>query len=220
MDVQESLLRLFPSLELDRDSVLASLFATARRLRIDAGERAFYPGAACAGYTLIVEGRIRCQVLSESGRHVVLYFVGPGQSCVLTTSCLLGGSRYPAEGIAETAVTALALPPGQFREAIEKSAGFRSFVFDGLSASLSTVMGRIADVVFGDIDDRLVESLLRDGTRSIARTHQQLADELGTAREVISRHLKRLEIQGAVRLGRGSIEVLDQAKLRTITGQQ
>ncbi len=71
---------------------------------------------------LIVEGRIRCQVLSESGRHVVLYFVGPGQSCVLTTSCLLGGSRYPAEGIAETAITALALPPGQFREAIEKSA--------------------------------------------------------------------------------------------------
>jgi CRP/FNR family transcriptional regulator len=204
----------FPNLLETSDPVLDDLFSRANLVRLGAGEYVFYPGSRCQGYAFVTKGVVRCQVLSEQGRQIVLYHVGPGDSCVLTTSCLLGDTVYPAEGVAQTEVSALVIPAEAFRAAVDRSPALRCHVFRNFATSLAAVMARLADVVFGDIDRRLIQILLASGETRVSRTHQELADELGTAREVVSRHLKRLEHLGWVGLGRGSIELLDMNGLR------
>lgn len=204
----------FPSLFEKSDPTLDELLDRSSLVRLAAGDYVFYPGSRCQGYALVTEGIIRCQVLSEQGRQIVLYHVGPGDSCVLTTSCLLGDTIYPAEGVAQTDVSALVIPADAFRAAVDRSPVLRCHVFHNFATSLAAVMARLADVVFGDIDRRLIQILLASGDRRVSRTHQELADELGTAREVVSRHLKRLEHLGWIGLGRGSIELLNTDGLR------
>ncbi len=205
----------FPALFEKSDPALDDLLGRSALVRLAAGDYVFYPGSRCQGYAFVTEGVVRCQVLSEQGRQIVLYHVGPGDSCVLTTSCLLGDTVYPAEGIAQTDVNALVIPADAFRAAVDCSPALRCHVFHNFATSLAAVMARLADVVFGDIDRRLVQILLASGESRVSRTHQELADELGTAREVVSRHLKRLEHLGWIGLGRGSIELLDMNRLRT-----
>lgn len=204
---------LFPDQQFDAE--LNAVLVRAQCLSLAAGVRVFAPGAACQNYLLVGRGRVRVQLLTASGREVVLYHVGDGDSCVLTTSCLLGSSTYPAEGITETEVTAFALSAEDFNQGLDTSPVFRRFVFANLGRRLSEVIARLEQVVFSPIDARLANCLLAlAGQRqSLEVTHQALAVELGSVREVISRHLKRFEEQGWVRLGRGSIELLDHAAL-------
>lgn len=213
-DHRELLAAHFPTLFERPDPPLEKALQRTTLIQLRPGQQVFYPGSPCRGYAFVTEGAVRCQVLSELGRQIVLYHVGPGGSCVLTTSCLLGDTLYPAEGVAQASTSALMMPRDTFREAVDQSPALRCHVFRSFAASLAAVMGRLSDVVFGDIGERLVQTLLADGQTRVTRTHQELADELGTAREVVSRHLKRLEHQGWIRLGRGSIEVRDAAGLR------
>lgn len=208
---------LFPQLR--GDSELDDVLASAQCLSLPAGVRVFEPGSVCQNYLLVGTGRVRVQLLSASGREVVLYHVGEGDSCVLTTSCLLGETNYPAEGITETEVIALALSAADFTRGLDRSAAFRRFVFGNLGRRLSEVIARMEQLAFVPIDARLASALLRlaDSAGNITATHQDLAVELGSAREVVSRHLKRFEDQGLVRLHRGSIEVLDRTALAELT---
>ncbi len=204
--------------DLPPDNELVSLFGGAQILTLPAGISVFTPGAPCQNYLLVVTGSVRVQLLAASGREVVLYHVRAGDSCVLTTSCLLGTSTYPAEGITETDVTAVAMPTADFNRALDKSAAFRQLVFANLGQRLADVIVRMEQVAFAPMDTRLAESLLnlsKDQT-TLNLTHQTLAVEVGSAREVVSRHLKRFEDQGWVRLGRNSIEVLDRTALRNL----
>ena len=157
------------------------------------------------------------QLTSESGREITLYRIGPGGSCILTTSCLLSNEHYPAEAIAESDVDAVAIPMTVFREALENSQFFRQFVFDGFSSRLTNVIRKIEQISFTSIDTRLAALLLELEERGIEKiTHQDLAVELGTAREVVSRHLKRFESEGWVELGRGRITVTDRAHIESM----
>lgn len=211
--------RLFPQLRSDGE--LDRVFASAQCLNLPAGMRVFEPGSACQNYLLVGTGRVRVQLLGASGREVVLYHVGEGDSCVLTTSCLLGATTYPAEGVTETAVSALALAAADFNRGLDSSAAFRRFVFGNLGRRLSEVIARMEQLAFVPIDARLAAALLRlaDGAGVITATHQDLAVELGSAREVVSRHLKRFEEQGLVRLHRGSVELRDPAALAALARQ-
>ena len=170
----------------------------------------FSPGALCENYLLVIEGSVRTHLLTESGREVVLYHVRPGESCVLTTSCLIGHTRYPAEGVTEKQVTALVVPAEVFHTTLDHSAVFRRFVFDNLAHRLADVMARMEEVAFGSIQARLAQALLDSDQNPVQTTHQELAAELGTAREVVSRHLKRFEERGWLRLGRGLIQIVDR----------
>jgi CRP/FNR family transcriptional regulator len=145
----------------------------------------------------------------------MLYRVRAGDSCVLTTSCLLAHEPYPATAVTETEVTALTLNERAFQQALDASAQFRRFVFTNLSSRLAEVIRRMEEVAFGDIDQRLAAALLtRQAAGTLGNTtHQALATELGTAREVVSRHLKRFEERRWVRLNRGAIELIDTAAL-------
>lgn len=206
----------FPRLR-DLDAKAFDLLCrTAQNAELPPGAVAFSSGQACENYLFVTEGTVRVQLTGESGREILLYRVGPGETCVLTTTALLSDDNYMAEGIAETPVRAIALPAPVFRTLMAESEPFRQFVFSTFSLRITALMQVIQGVAFGHVGPRLAAALLaRAGDRrEVAGTHQDLAIELGTAREVVSRQLKEFERRGWVRLGRGRIELGDRPALR------
>ncbi|MBL27802.1 MAG: Crp/Fnr family transcriptional regulator [Rhodospirillaceae bacterium] len=212
----KELLERFPALQgLDADSV-AILEQSSRVAVLPVGARPFEAGMECSNYLMVANGRIRVQQVSESGREIVLYRVGAGETCVLTTACLLAHESYSAEAIAETEVTALVVPRAAFDRLLASSKSFRDFVFLAYASRITDLMLLVEEVAFGHMDIRLAQRLLELSDRgdSLAITHQDLAVELGTAREVISRQLKEFERRGWIRLERGRIEIVDRDELR------
>ncbi|OAN43934.1 Crp/Fnr family transcriptional regulator [Paramagnetospirillum marisnigri] len=209
----------FPGLtRLDPDS--ARLFdQSARAMTVPAGTVLFRDGAECSNYVLVVDGAIRVHKLSEGGREIVLYRVERGQSCVLTTNCLIANEAYGAEGVAETPVEMIILPSSAFKTLLARSEAFRDFVFSAYALRIADLLMLIEEVAFGRIDVRLAGWLLgRAGADGAVRaTHQDMAVELGTAREVISRQLKEFERRGWVALGRGALTVLDRAAIESLS---
>jgi len=175
------------------------------RLRVPAGTLLFRDGDRCQGYVFVVSGSVRVQKIDLQGREIVLYRVERGQTCMLTTACLIGNQLYPAEGVAESEVELAMFTPAQFEQAIAESAGFRRYVLAAMGQRIADLMLLVEDVAFGRMDVRLARLLLKRGGEAISATHQELATELGTAREVVSRLLKDFERKGWVELGRGQI---------------
>jgi CRP/FNR family transcriptional regulator len=209
----------FPELRGVDDPAWREVLAASRIVRLPAGTSVFRDGDSCRSYMLVLSGSMRIQKVSESGREIVLYRVEAGQGCVLTTSCLLAGRNYPAEGVTETEVTAVTIPLDRFEQGLAQSPGFRRFIFSTYTRRLTDLIMLIEEVAFGRIDVRLAHYLLRHagGDGSLTVTHQELAVELGSAREVISRQLKEFERRGWVRLGRGRIVLLDRGALRRLS---
>ena len=190
------------------------LFDNSQTINVPTGEIAFRKGDACKNFILVLEGCVRVQLSSEGGREVTLYRVRPGDTCALTTSCLVGKEDYPAEAVIEEDLTALMIPDSEFRQALLDSEVFRLFVFRGFSGRLCTIVSRMEAVTLKTIDERLVTQLLKGESDLLSNvTHQVLATEIGTAREVVSRKLRSFESNGLIRLSRGRIEILDRKKL-------
>lgn len=200
------------------DANLARFLESGTPVKLDANQFVFRPGDSCESFLILLEGRIRVQLISEDGKEVTLYRIGPGGSCVLTTSCLFSSENYPAEAIAETAIEALAFSRDVFERTVEISSPFRRFVFDGFSQRLAKVIGRMEELAFTSIDYRLAKALIDLHERGQTQvTHNALAVELGTAREVVSRHLKRMEKRGLIALARGKVTVLDPSEILRIS---
>ena len=125
-----------PALERLDAEALDLLSKAATRVELKSGTVLFRPGDACASFLIVLAGSVRVQLLSEAGREIVLYRVGPGSTCVLTTSCLIGSEGYGAEGITESAVSAVALPKDSFDRLITQSTAFRDFVFHSFEPAL------------------------------------------------------------------------------------
>ena len=214
--VRQQLARAFPGLP-GEDPAISRMLDEAQLVKLDQERFVFRSGDLCNAFLVLVDGSVRVQLTSAGGREVTLYRLGPGGSCILTTSCLLSHENYPAEAVAESDITAVAIPNTAFQEALDHSRAFRDFVFDGFSKRLTNVIQRIEEVALTPIDTRLAGALLRlDELGGEQVTHQQLAVELGTAREVVSRHLKKLEREGLVELGRGRIRVLERGRLQRL----
>jgi CRP/FNR family transcriptional regulator len=199
------------------EAVLDRLLADARVVRLACDQFVFHAGDLCEAFLILLDGDVRVQLISSSGREITLYRIGAGGSCILTTSCLLSQEHYPAEAVAESDTSALAISESAFQSALESSPWFRKFVFDGFSSRLTNVIQKIEEIAFTSIDVRLAAFLLKlqdKGTQSV--THQDIAIELGTAREVVSRHLKRFEANGWVRLGRGQVSIVDRSSIRAL----
>jgi CRP/FNR family transcriptional regulator len=208
----------FPALAALDDPVARRVLAAAQVVELPAGETMFRAGDACHHYVMVLAGSIRVHKVSESGREIVLYRVERGQTCVLTTSCLFTATPYSAEGVTETSVSAAVLSRADFNEAIAGSAGFRRFVFAAFGERIDGLMALIEAIAFGRVDERLAKRLLAlaNAVAVITVTHQQLATELGTAREVVSRLLKEFERRGWVALTRGEIAIRDRAALERL----
>ena len=190
---------------------------------ISSGAVLYRPGDPCNSYMLVAEGRVRVQLVSRAGREIVLYRVGPGESCILATSCLMAGRDHGAEAIAETDIHAIAVPASDFHALLAESVGFRDFVFSTYGNRLVDLIHLVVDVAFHRVDVRLAQRLLslRPEAPSplVTATHQELAVELGTAREVVSRQLKEFERRGWVELQRGRIVLRDHAALADLSRQ-
>ncbi len=214
-DRETAWLDAFPELVALEPAARERLAAEARPVTLPAGVTLFHDGDACSSYLLVLDGSVRVQKVSSGGREITLYRVGDGQTCILTTSCLLAGERYPAEGVTETEVRAIALPGALFQTLLADSAGFRQFVFAVYARRITDLITLVEDVAFGRMDLRLAARLhdSADAAGVVSTTHQELAAELGTAREVVSRLLKDFEHRGLVVLHRGRIELRDRSAL-------
>lgn len=206
----------FPAFASQNDKVLKQLMDTAALVSLPAGQQVFYPGKTCENYLLLLSGSVKAQIMSADGQEVLLYHVRAGDSCVLTTSCLLGDNRYPAEGFTETDVSAFAIPAVVFHRCLEQSTFFREFVFHSFSKRLADVIKRMEALSFGSVDQKLAKALLASESQTIQKTHHELALDMGSVREVVSRHLKRFESYGWLRLRRGSIEIVDADALKRV----
>jgi len=190
----------------------------ARIARLPAGATLFRPGDLCENYLVVLQGAARITLTSESGREILLYRVEPGQSCVLTTAALMSESEYDAEGVTETQVEALIIPASIFGELLATSAVFRRFVFSSFAVRLQDLIGLVGEVAFSRLDRRLAAFLRKrtSGLGKVAMTHQEIAAEVGSTREAVSRLLKSFERDGLVRLRRGAVEILDEHGLRQL----
>ena len=208
----------FPALGKITDPVWDKIVKQARQIRVEPGEPVFRDKEACENYLLVVDGSVKVQKLGVNGQIITLYHLQRGQACELTTACLLGGKAYPAEAIAETPVRAVLIPKAQFQEALSRIPPFREFVFSSVDKGMNVLITLVEQVAFGHMDCRLARCLLQRGDSGdrLSVTHHVLAEELGTAREVVSRLLKEFERLGWVRLRRGCIEIVDRKNLQSL----
>lgn len=192
-------------------------------IRLERGAAVRDQGQACTHLALILRGVVRVYKLSESGHQITLYRIEPGDSCILTASCILSGGSFPALAETESEIDALLVPSAQVREWVGESGAWRDFIFGLLSRRLAEVISVVEEVAFRRMDERVAAFLLRSGRRSpdgrIFLTHYEIAAELGTSREVVSRILKDLEGGGLIRRSRGQVLIQDPSGLQAKTNR-
>jgi CRP/FNR family transcriptional regulator, anaerobic regulatory protein len=207
---------------LDAFAPLGRLAAPAREalaplpvLVVPRGKILFSPGSSCQGFVLLLEGRARVSVTAENGRRLLLYRIAPGETCVQTTLCLMGGLDYSAEGSAEADLRLVIVPPALFERLLRESPDFARFVFERFGARLAEMTRLIETIAFLRVDARLAAALLAraDARGELAATHQELAEDIGAAREVVSRQLAEFQRAGLLRLARGRIALAGRAAL-------
>jgi CRP/FNR family transcriptional regulator len=214
--LSEQLFERYPVLAELPAAARAELLAALQWLELPAGAAVFDERQACPGFPFVVRGSIRVSKSAPSGRELALYRVAPGGSCIITTGCLLGASAYNARGVAESETLLALLPAPRFAPLLQFEA-FRRFVFALFADRIAALMQLIEEVAFRKLDQRLAALLLQRGP-TVRATHQQLADELGSVREIVSRLLKGFAEQGLVALQREHIDVLDADALRRQAG--
>lgn len=208
----------FPGLSRLPDEVRDDLIKGSEVVNVPAGTQVFAPGQSADKLLLMLEGSVKVQQKSETGREVSLYRVHAGESCVLTTACMLAFEDYSAEGVAETDVTAAAIPRKTFDGLVARSAIFREFVFTAYSRRITDLFTLIDDIVFQRMDVRLAARLLdlADEADVVRATHAFLATELGTAREVVSRTLAEFHRRGWVEQSRGEVRLTGRSGLERL----
>jgi len=210
---QYPVLRELPEADLDR------MLAEGAVRSVPAGTVMFDEAQPCSGFPFVLEGAIGVSKLAENGREIQLYRVEAGDSCILSSSCLLGSVDYNAHGVSLADTQVFVLPRPTFERLLATSEAFRRYVFRLFGERISDLMETVEAVAFRRLDQRLATLLLQRGPR-VRATHQQLADELGSVREIVSRIVRGFAEQGLVRTGREQIEILDSPGLRRVAGVQ
>jgi CRP/FNR family transcriptional regulator len=213
----ERIARAIPILRRAEPQLVRDFMQAAFLSRIPAGRDIFVEGDACSAIALLLSGVVRVYTIGETGREITLYRFGHGESCILTANAILSQQPFPAIATVEQAAEAVMIPADVFRDWVGRYVLWREFVFDLLSQRLASVMALVDEVAFRRMDARVAALLLeRSQPRNpVHITHQQIASELGSSREVISRILEDFASQGVIRSARGVVEVLDFESLQT-----
>jgi CRP/FNR family transcriptional regulator len=183
-------------------------------IQVPAGTELFSENAPCRGFPLVLEGEVKVSRHSGDGRSLELYRVVPGELCLVSSACLFRSQPLSASGVATRPTKLLLIPPPVFSQWLEAPA-FRNEVLGLFAERMADLTGLIDAVAFRKLDQRLAAALLGRG-QDIGITHQQLAGELGTVREIVTRLLRRFEREGWVELAREHIHIIDSAALRTM----
>lgn len=200
-----------PILKLADASLTREFQQTAFFAHIPAGHDVFLEGDRVEAIALLISGVVRVYKIGETGREITLYRFGNGSSCILTANAILSQKTFPAVATVEQDAEAVMIPADSFRDWVRRYDLWREFVFELLSQRLSTVMAIVDEVAFQRMDKRVAALLLKRARSQnpLRITHQEIAAELGSSREVISRLLEDFVSDGSIRSGRGTVEVLD-----------
>ena len=214
------ILEALPALRRASPDVLLALRQRAFLARIPAGRDVFVQGQKVDAIPLLISGTVRVYQIGETGREVTLYRFRPGESCVLTANAILTLQSFPAIATVEEEAEAVMVPADAFREWVAREDIWRTFFVDMVAQRLATVMTIVDEVAFHHLDQRVAAFLVeRARTQNPLRiTHQEIAAELGSAREAISRVLEDLGANGLIRSSRGQISVVDLAALEKAAG--
>lgn len=204
------------------DAEAAARLSGLKTSDIAKGAVLFRPGDDASGFLMVISGRVGVYLTGASGREILLYSVSPGETCVQTTLGLLGGQPYGGEGIAETALKAVAVPRALFLSLMASSEPFRSFVFRAFAGRLNDVMHVLEQVAFVKVEQRLARVLLQraDADGKVAATHHELAVAIGSVREVVSRRLEAFGAGGLVETVRGQIRLADRIALAALAASE
>lgn len=213
---QYDLTRIFPFFSMLDEAVHAQFRQRIGVANIPAGQHVCWEGDICAQLAVVLSGSVRVYKVGENGREITLYRIGQHDSCILTASCILSQTRFPALAVVETDVQVVLIPAACLREWVAQHEVWRTYVFNLLSQRLTDVITTLNEVAFQRVDVRIAVFLLKltQQQSQVTITHQELASELGTAREVVSRILKDFEREGLLAQTRGNIVVQDRTALQ------
>ena len=219
--IEEGLRELVPfwaALEPDQRTFLSQ---RSRRMRFDAGAHVQGAGAGCAGVVFVRSGRLRAFMLSDQGREVTLFHVQPGECCVLAASCILPMITFDIALDAAEDSDLLVIDSQAFGTVSQENIHAEAFTYRQATERFSDCMWVMQQVLFMGLDARLaiwlLDEVARSGSRTICATHDEIARHLGSAREAVSRMLKYFAREGLVSLSRGSVEIIDVKRLRSLT---
>jgi CRP/FNR family transcriptional regulator len=211
-EVQNRVRQLFPFFAQFSDDLYREFVQSTLYLSVEKGQPVCREGMLCPHLALLLSGVARVHKLAENGREITLYRVSAGESCILTASCIMSGAPFPAMADCEEAAEAVLLPSERVRDWSGRSEPFREYLFGLMAQRLGDLIGTVEEVLFRRLDQRLAAYLLQRMARSgpvLKATHQDMAADLGSSREVISRLLKDFEGRGLIGIGRGSLRILD-----------
>jgi CRP/FNR family transcriptional regulator len=216
----ERIARTLPLLRSADPELVREFEQAAHYAHIPVGRDVFAEGDQVDAIALLISGVVRVYTIGETGREITLYRFGTGESCILTANAILSQQSFPAIATVEREAEAVMIPAGTFRDWVRRHDLWREFVFDLLSQRLASVMAIVEEVAFQRMDTRLAAFLV-ERSRSqnpVLMTHQEIAAELGSSREVISRILEDFAGRGLIRTARGAIEILSARGLQTGAG--
>ena len=219
---REEFERHFPFVAQAGDDFTRDFYAACRYVELPADASICEEGQQCAQLAMLLDGVGRVYKLSPGGREVTLYRIEAGEACVLTASCIMNGDSFPAMAVTETPVRAIVVSPQKVRGWICTESQWQRFIFGLLSHRLASIISVVEEVAFKRIDVRLAEKFSRclaRGETSLQVTHFDLAADLGSSREVISRTLKDFARRGLIETGRGSIRLADPQAIEKLSRQ-
>ena len=217
----QQLLDQYPMLAHHADEPCRRMLNEVQMVDIPSGATMFHESDPCSNFMWLLEGSVRVFKNSEEGREVTLYRVSPGELCLLSLNSLLSGKGYPASAVSESSIRGLVISATQFNQSLDVSQGFRSYVMLSLAERMSDMISLVSDITFRRLELRLAcmlgQRFERSSGQPLIITHAELAQELGSTREVISRILKEFERQECISLARGEIHLVSQDGLEWFT---
>ncbi len=176
----------------------------------------------CLGLILVQDGRLRSFMISEEGKEVTLYRLYEYDICLFSAACVMKNIQFDIHIEAEKDTRVLIVPTVLYKRLVEQSIAFSNYTNQLLSARFSDVMWTLEQILFKNMDSRIAQALLGqyydEGTTTLAVTHEAIARDLGTAREVVTRILKYFKGDGMIELSRGKIELTDIKRLEALVG--
>lgn len=184
------------------------------------GTRVYSSERECLGMLFVMQGEMRTYLLSEEGREVTLFRIYPNDLCVLSASCVISQISFDTQMSAQKDTEALSIPPNIVLFLKEKNLSVRCFLYELATKRFSDVMWAMQQILFKRLDQRLALFLMQEsqrlGTDTIHMTHEQIAQQISSAREAVARMLKQFSEDGLVELKRGAIRLLDQKGLKAL----
>jgi CRP/FNR family transcriptional regulator len=215
-EIIDDLRRKFHFLQSAQTDFFRHFLSSTKIVQLAADQPICQQGMQCNHLALVIEGTARVFKIGETGREITLYRIGPGESCILTASCIMSQKPFPAFAVSEQPIKALIISPSDVIRWANQEQAWRDYLFQLISHRLGDVISIVEEVAFRRVDRRLADYLLQqrhEGDNRVEVTHQSIASDLGTSREVVSRILKDFEQQGLISITRGAITLENRERL-------